>query len=96
MAASVYENFSGFIEALTDDPPLNRRSFLRQVRFATITNMPGEGLDREYVLSAGCAIAWGWIARVTCPTCNTEFSLGKISRSIRDDRERYVGMLINK
>ena len=96
MAASVYENFSGFIESLTADPPLNRRSFLRQVRFATITNMPGENLNREYVLSAGCAIAWGWIARVTCPTCNTEFSLGKISRRNRIDRDRYVGMLKSK
>ena len=93
MAALRYNDFDDYAARLHADPPTKRRSFLMQVRFASIDIMTGENLDREYVLSAGCAIAWGWIGRVVCPSCNTRFALGKISRHVVDGRERYVSML---
>ena len=93
MAASIYPNFDVYIEQLRANPPINRRCFLRQVRFATITMLPGHGLDREYVLAAGCAIAWGWARRVTCPSCKADSQLGKCSRWNIQDQVRYVSMM---
>ena len=79
--SEVYTNLEEFVSKLAASPPITRRDFLRQVRFAVIQNPPECVGNQEMLMAIGCAMAWKCIrSDVKCPLCGVGFRLGMVSR----------------